>query len=95
MANCYKESSLNRNVVHNGKYDTRTKGICGIKDYWIDIIPELNEENINTLIGGAIVLKHMLDKNNNDLFFALKEYKGSKKNLKPVYSVIDLYNEIR
>ena len=37
----------------------------------------------------------MLNKNNNDLFLALKEYKGSKKNLKPVYSVIDLYNEIR
>lgn len=37
----------------------------------------------------------MLDKNNNDLFLALKEYKGSKKNLEPVYSVIDLYNNIR
>lgn len=95
LINCYKESNLNKDVIHKGKYDINTKGICGIKDYWIDIIPELNEDNINSLYGGSLVLEYLLVKNNNDIYLALKEYKGSIKNIKPVNDVIKLYEELK
>ena len=95
LINCYKESNLNKDVIHKGKYDINTKGICGIKNYWIDIIPELNEDNINSLYGGSLVLEYLLVKNNNDIYLALKDYKGSIKNTKPVDDVIKLYEKLK
>ena len=31
LANCYSESNLNYNVIHKGKFDTTTRGICRSK----------------------------------------------------------------
>ena len=95
LANCFKESSLKYDVVHKGKFDKLTKGICGIKLYWIDIIPELNEDNINTLQGGELVMNYLLAKHKGNKYNALKEYKGSIKNLKPVNSVLELENKLK
>lgn len=69
--------------------------MCGIKSLWIKEIPELNKHNINTLKGGEIVLNYLLDKNNGNLFKALKEFKGSENNLKPVKETIKIYKEIK
>ena len=92
---CFTESSLNYDVVHKGALDKNTIGLCGIKDYWINIIPELNENNINSLIGGDLVLNHLLNRFDGDMFKALAYYKGSKKNLEPVHKVIRIYKEIK
>ena len=95
MALCFPESGLKKNVIHRGKFDKETVGICGVKDYWIDIIPDLTMENINSLRGGELVLDYLLDKNDNDLFEALKDYKGANKNLRPVYKTLEIYEGIK
>ena len=95
LALCFPESGLNKNVIHKGKFDKETIGICGVKYYWIDIIPDLNYDNINSLKGGELVLDYLLEKYDGDLFEALKEYKGSIKNLEPVYKTLEIYKEIK
>ena len=94
LANCYSESNLNYNVIHKGKFDKTTKGLCGIKTEWIDIIPELNEDNINSLYGGYLVLSYLIEKE-GDLENALKKYKGSIKNYKPVQHTLELKKLIK
>jgi len=69
--------------------------LCGIKSYWQDIIPELTKDNINSLIGGDLVLNHLLNRFDGDIFKALAYYKGSKKNFEPVKKVIRIYKEIK
>ena len=77
---CFTESSLNKKAVHTGWYNKGVIGnLCGIKEHWIDIIPELNHENINTLYGGSLVINYLLDKHNQNLFLAIKEFKGAEK----------------
>lgn len=92
---CFPESGLKKNVVHKGRYDKNTKGICGIKTYLIGEVPYLTKENINTLKGGELTLDYFLSKNNNNLFEALKDYKGSIKNLEPVYKTLRIYEDIK
>ena len=95
MALCFTESSLKYDVVHKGSFDRLTTGLCGIKSYWIDIIPNLTKDNINSLKGGELVLEYLLNKYDGDLFNALKDYKGAKNNLEPVHRVIRIYEDIR
>ena len=95
LALCFTESSLNYNVKHYGKYDKTTTGICGIKTIWIDIIPELNQENINSLYAGSLVLEYLINKNNGDIFKAIKEYKGAIRNLSTTERVLNLYSKIK
>ena len=95
IALCFPESGLKKDVVHKGKFDKETIGICGIKSYLIGEVPHLTKENINTLKGGELVLNHLLEKNKGDLFEALKDYKGSIKNLEPVYKTLEIYKEIK
>ena len=95
VALCYPESNLKHNITHKGKFDKETVGICGIKSYHIGVIPDLTELNINTLKGGEIVLNYFFNKNNGDLLEALKEYKGSNKNLEPVYKTLKIYKKIK
>ena len=94
LANCFDESKLKYDVVHKGSHDKTTIGICGIKTVWIDIIPELNEDNINSLYGGYLVLNHLLAKHNGNEFKALAEYKGSVTNFKAVYKVLEIKKRI-
>lgn len=94
LATCAPESSLRYNVKHRGKYDKNTKGICGIKTYWIDIIPELNKENINTLYGGSLVVAFHLEQNHHQIYPALVAYKGSITNFDPVVKSIRIYNHL-
>ena len=94
LALCFTESSLNYSVKHYGKYDKTTTGICGIKTLWIDIIPELNQENINSLYAGSLVLEYLINKNNGDIFNAIKEYKGAIRNLSTTDRVLNLYSKI-
>ena len=95
LANCYNESNLKYDVKHKSKFDKTTTGICGIKTVWIDIIPELNEDNINTLKGGEMVMNYLLVKHKGNKYEALKEYKGSINNLKPVHSVLELEKRLK
>ena len=94
LANCYNESNLNYDAVHKGKFDKTTTPICGVKKEWISVIPELNEDNINSLYGGYLVLNHLLAKHNGNEFKALAEYKGSVTNFKPVYKVLEIKKRI-
>lgn len=96
VALCFTESSLNYNVKHYGRFDISTSGICGLKSkYWIDEIEEITHENINSLYAGSKVLEYLLIKYDNDLFKALKHFKGANKNLKPVHKVIRIYKNIK
>lgn len=93
---CFTESSLNKKAVHTGWYNKNITGpLCGIKNHWIDIIPELNHTNINTLYGGSLVINYLLEKHNNNLFLAIKEFKGAEKNLTTTYKTIKLYRKIQ
>ena len=93
---CFTESSLNKKAVHTGWYNKNITGpLCGIKNHWIDIIPELNQANINTLYGGSLVINYLLEKHNNNLFLAIKEFKGAEKNLTTTYKTIKLYRYIQ
>ena len=69
--------------------------MCGIKDYWIGIIPELNIYNINTLYGAELVINYLLEKNKGNLFETLKDFKGSEKNIYPVEESIRIYKELK
>ena len=90
IANCYSESNLNYDVIHKGNFDRTTVGICGIKkDIWITQIPELNEDNINSLYGGYLVLSYLINETGS-FENALRRYKGSIKNDKPVKHTIEL-----
>jgi hypothetical protein len=83
-------------VKHFGDWDKTTVGVCGLKtEYWIDIIPEINNDNINSLYAGELVINHLLAKYDNDLFLALKHFKGAKKNLSSVYRTLELYEKIK
>ena len=94
IANCYNESNLNYEAVHKGKFDKTTTGICGIKTGWISVIPELNEDNINSLYGGYLVLDYLIDETGN-LEKALARYKGSIKNYEPVQHTLELKKLIK
>lgn len=89
IANCYNESNLNYEAVHKGKFDKTTTPICGVKKEWIGVIPELNEDNINSLYGGYLVLSYLMEKEGS-LENALKRYKGTIKNDKPVKHTLEL-----
>lgn len=93
IALCFPENRFSKTRSHKDKSIIGKQ--CGIKAYWIDIIPELNYDNINTLKGGELVLNYLLEQNNGDLFESLKDYKGSEKNLEPVYETLKLYKEIK
>lgn len=95
LAVCAPEASLRYKVFHPGKYDTNTKGICGIKDYWIDIIPELTEDNINSMYGGYLVIKHFMNKHNNKIYPAIKDYKGAHKNLEIPNKSYKIYKHLK
>lgn len=94
LANCYNETNLNYDAIHKGKFDIGTQGICGVKEFWIDVIPELSKENINSLYAGSLVLQHLLERHENK-YDTIKKYKGSKKNLKPVYHTLALKEVIK
>ena len=87
--NQQKIEILKRLITLNEEYQSL------IKDYWIDIIPELNEYNINTLYGAELVINYLLEKNKGNLFLALKEFKGSEKNIYPVKESIKIYKELK
>jgi len=87
------ESDLDYNVIHPSK---DTIGICGIKvDIWSEEIPEITKQNVNTLYAGSLVLEFLIKKNNGSIFKAVKEFKGTNKNYKPVNKVISIYKEIK
>jgi len=94
IANCYNESNLNYDAVHKGKFDKTTTPICGVKKEWISVIPELNEDNINSLYGGYLVLSYLIEKEGS-LESALRRYKGSIKNYKPVQHTLELKRLIK
>lgn len=96
LALCFTESNLNYEVKHKGTFDKTTTGICGLKTkYWIDEIEEINHQNINSLYAGSLVLEYLLNEYDNNLFLAIKHYKGADRNLKSVNRVIEIYEDIK
>ena len=94
LANCYNESNLKYDVKHKSKFDKTTTGICGIKTVWIDIIPDLNKDNINSLYGGYLVLSYLIDET-GILEKDLALYKGTIKNYEPVEHTIEIKRLIK
>ncbi len=92
IATCYPENAFKYHIKHKDKSIIGL--VCGIKDYWIDIIPELNKNNINTLYGSELVINYLLEKNNGNLYKALKDFKGSENNLYPVKESIKIYKSL-
>lgn len=90
---CFTESSLRYDVIHRGKFDIGTVGICGIKPHFYKDV--LGTTNPNSLIAGSLILEHLLNKHNGDKFLALSEYKGAIYNYEPVLQVLDLEEKIR
>ena len=84
---------LERDVFHPGKYDKTTVGICGVKKEWIGVIPELTEENIDSLYAGYLVLDHLI-KEKGSKVKGLAAYKGSIKNYKPVHFTLKVEKEL-
>jgi hypothetical protein len=93
IALCYPENTFNYNRSHKDK--NIIGKVCGIKKLWIEEIPELNKNNINTLKGGEIVINYLINKNNGNLFEAIKDFKGSKTNIYPVKETIKIYRELK
>ena len=84
---CFTESSLNYEVIHKGKHDKTTTGICGIKpNFWENI---LQGNNPNSLYSGYLVLNHLLEKH-GDIHTAISKYKGAKKNFKTTKKAIEI-----
>ena len=69
-------------------------GYVGVKSEWIEIIDELNEDNINSLYGGYLVLSYLVNETGS-LEKALAKYKGSIKNYKPVQHTLELKRLIK
>ena len=93
LGSCYDETNLTNNVNHSGKYDKTTVGICGVKKEWIAVIPELTEENIDSLYAGYLVLDHLI-KEKGSKVKGLAAYKGSIKNYKPVHFTLKVEKEL-
>ena len=93
LGSCYDETNLTHNVNHPGKYDKTTVGICGVKKEWIAVIPELTEENIDSLYAGYLVLDHLI-KEKGSKVKGLAAYKGSIKNYKPVHFTLKVEKEL-
>ena len=93
LGSCYDETNLTHNVKHPGKYDKTTVGICGVKKEWIAVIPELTEENIDSLYAGYLVLDHLI-KEKGSKVKGLAAYKGSIKNYKPVHFTLKVEKEL-
>lgn len=90
---CATESDLDYSVIHPSR---DTYGICGIKlALWSEIIPEITRYNVNSLYAGSLVLDYLLKKNHYNLLAAIKEYKGTQYNYKPVHKVFKIYKEIK
>lgn len=87
------ESDLDYDVIHPSK---DTIGICGIKLYiWSEEIHEITKQNVNSLYAGSLVLDYLIKKNNGSMYKAVKEFKGTECNYKPVNKVITIYKEIK
>lgn len=92
VALCFTESSLNYKANHSIK---SVKGICGIDTrYFGDILNQQNI-NINSLKAGEVTLRYFLNKNDNDLYQALIEYKGIVKNIYLVDNVLEISNKFK
>lgn len=92
---CFSESSFNKEVWHQGKYQS----LCGVnhRDIWREYIEE-NGVEINTLQSGLLIYEFYLGKNNGDLEKTLLEYKGVVKNKKVkriVKKIIRMQEEVK
>lgn len=91
---CFSESSFDKEVWHQGRYQS----LCGVdKDIWGDYIAENGVER-NSLQSGLLIYEFYLDKNNGDLRKTLLEYKGVVKNKKVkriVKKIIRMQEEVK
>lgn len=91
---CFTESSLNYDVKHSKK--SIEGKICGVDKLWIDEIPEINQNNINSLYAGNLVFNFFMDKY-KDKKISLIKYKGikSKSKISLATNVIKLENKLK
>lgn len=61
---------------------------------WISMIEELNEDNINSLYAGYLVLNYLKVKEGS-FEKALIKYKGSIKNMKPVKRTLEIRDKVK
>ena len=94
IAICFTESSLNFDVKHTGSYNYTTTGICGLKTIWIEIIPEITSDNLNSLYAGSLVIGYLLNKYDDNLYLAIKHFKGAKKDKVQINKVLSTLDKI-
>ena len=93
LATCFPETYFDYKAIH--KRSPSSFGICGIKEIWGNIIPEINKNNINSLYAGSLVLGYLIEKNDGSFHKALLEYKGAEKNMKTVKKVYEALRVMR
>ena len=90
MAIAITESGIDYDVSHP---DLFTTGIGGIKSlFWKDI---LGETNPNSLEAIDKVISYLIDKNNGNVYKAIKDYKGADKNMVSTNKCWNLYKQLK
>lgn len=70
--------------------------ICGVDKLWIEEIPKLNQNNINSLYAGNLVFNFLMDRYKNKKISIIK-YKGikSKSKISLATNVINLEHKLK
>ena len=89
LAIALTESNVNYNAKHQ---DGFTIGIGGIKSiFWADLLSNVNPNSLEAI---DIIISHLIDKNDGNIYQAIKDYKGADKNMKTTDKCWNLYKQL-
>lgn len=84
------ESNINYEAKHS---DSFTLGIGGIKGiFWSDLLGDVNPNSLQAI---DIVISHLINKNNGNIYKALADYKGADTNMKSTDKCWKLYQQLK
>ena len=90
LAIALTESGINYEVKHP---DCQTFGIGGIKNlFWSDLLGDVNPNSLEAI---DIIISHLIEKNNGNIYEAIKDYKGADKNLVTTNKCWKLYKQLK
>ena len=90
LAIAITESGINYEAKHP---DCQTFGIGGIKNlFWSDLLGDVNPNSFEAI---DIIISYLIDKNNGNIYEAIKDYKGADKNLSTTNKCYSLYKQLK
>lgn len=90
LAIAITESGIDYNAKHQ---DAFTLGVGGIKGiFWSDLLGDVNPNSLQAI---DIVISHLIDKNNGNIYKALADYKGADTNMKTTDKCWKLYQQLK